>query len=220
MIFSKKAYIIYIAVILSAIFISYNFFDKTIALYFIQNKETYEALGDFISTFGESHWYIGVAIIGFVFFKYYKVNELYKNRFLTLLYINIFSGLVSLVSKFIFGRIRPWGLRDGEDEYGFLLFGNFDKGLIEKFKYHFLTITDAPTTYSSFPSGHTTTVFAVFTYLSLLFPKYIYIWFIFAITVAFSRVLDSDHFISDIMAGILVGTISSIFIYSKMRTSV
>jgi membrane-associated phospholipid phosphatase len=218
MIFSKKAYFSYITLMILAIFVSYNFFDKTIAIYFIQNRETYEAIGDFISIFGESHWYIGIAIIGFVFFKYYKTDVLYKNRFLFLLYINLFSGLISLISKFIFGRIRPWGLRNNGDEFGFLLFQNFDKGLIEKFKYHFLTITDAPTTYTSFPSGHTTTMFTLFAYLSLLFPKYIYLWLTFALVVSFSRVLDSDHFISDLMAGVLVGTISTMFIYSKMRT--
>jgi membrane-associated phospholipid phosphatase len=215
--FSKKTYFIYILSLITAIFISYNFIDKSVAEYFIDNKDTYEALGDFISAFGESHWYIGTAIIGFVIFKYFKKNELYKNRFLFLLYINLFSGVVSLISKFIFGRIRPWGLRDGGSDFGFLLFQNFDKGLVEKFKYHFATVAEAPTTYSSFPSGHTTTVFAMFAYLSLFFPKYTYLWFGFATTIAFSRVLDSDHFVSDLLAGVLVGTLSTMFIYSKMR---
>lgn len=217
MIFSKKATLLYIASLLSAIFLSYFFLDKTIALYFLKNKETYEALGDFISIFGESHWYIGTAVIGFVVFRFFKKNELYAQRFLFLLYANLFSGLISLVSKFIFGRIRPWGLRNDGDEFGFLLFQNFDKGIIEKFKYHLTTVIDAPTTYSSFPSGHTTTIFAAFTYLSVLFPKYIYLWLSIAIVFASARLLDSDHYLSDILGGVLLGTLSCLFIYSKMR---
>jgi membrane-associated phospholipid phosphatase len=220
MIFSKKSYIIYILLLVSAILLAYFFLDKTIAIYFIQHKDTYEAIGDFISVFGESHWYIGTSVIGFLVFKYFRKTELYKNRFLFLLYANILSGLISIISKFIFGRIRPWGLRNGGDEFGFLLFQNFDKGLIEKFKYHFFTVTDAPTTYTSFPSGHTTTVFAVFAYLSILFPKYIYLWLSVAVVIASARLLDSDHFLSDIFAGVLVGTLSTIFIYSKMRKKI
>lgn len=220
MIFSKKTYFIYILFIIISIFITYSFLDKAVALYFLRNKETYEALGDFISTFGESHWYIATAIIGFVFFKYFKKNDLFKNRFLFLFYANVFSGLISLLSKFIFGRIRPWDLRNNGDEYGFLLFQNFDMGLIEKFKHHLITVIDAPTTYTSFPSGHSTTIFAVFTYLSIFFPRYIYLWFCIAMVFASARLLDSDHFISDILGGILIGTISTIFIYSKMRRKV
>lgn len=220
MIFSKKAYMLYIFSLITAIFVSYFYLDRTISLYFLKNKETYEGLGDFISIFGESHWYIGTAVIGFVVFKYFKQNELLKNRFLFLLYANLFSGFISIALKFLFGRIRPWGLRNNGDEFGFLLFQNFDMSLIEKFKYHFATITDAPTTYTSFPSGHTTTVFAAFTYLSILFPKYTYLWLCFAIIFASARLLDGDHFVSDILGGILIGTLSTIFIYSKMRRKI
>ncbi|MCX6077280.1 MAG: phosphatase PAP2 family protein [Campylobacterales bacterium] len=220
MIFSKKQYLLYILSLVSIISFSYFFVDKSIAKYFLSNVSTYEALGDFISIFGESHWYLASAIIGFTFFRFVKKNELFAQRFLFLLYINLFSGLISLVLKNLFGRIRPWGLRDGGDAYGFLLFQNFDRGLIEKMKYHFTTLTDAPTTYSSFPSGHTTTLFAVFTYLSILFPKYFYLWLGIATVLACSRLLANDHFVSDIFAGIIVGTLSTLFIYSKMKEKI
>ncbi|MBU1658251.1 phosphatase PAP2 family protein [bacterium] len=217
MIFSKKHYFFYLIFLVAFIFLSYFFLDKTIAKYFLQNVTTYEKIGDFISIWGESHWYIATAVIGFVLFKYLKKNKLYEQRFLFLLYINIFSGLISLVLKNIFGRIRPWGMRNEGDEYGFLLFQNYDLGFIEKMKYHFATLAEAPTTYSSFPSGHTTTVFAVFTYLSLLFPKYVYLWLSMAIVLACSRLLANDHFLSDLFAGVMIGTLSTMFIYSKMR---
>lgn len=215
--FSKKQYTIYILTLISMIFISYFFIDKSVARYFLEHTNTYEHIGDIISIFGESHWYIAIAIFGYLFFKFLKNNTVYANRFLFLLYINLFSGIISLLLKQLFGRIRPWGLKNNADEYGFLAFQNFDMGFIEKMKYHFLTLADAPTTYTSFPSGHTTTVFAFFTYLSIFFPKYISIWFFGAIILASSRLLANDHFVSDIFAGILVGTLSSMFIYSKMK---
>ncbi|OIP54098.1 MAG: phospholipid phosphatase [Helicobacteraceae bacterium CG2_30_36_10] len=220
MIFSKKQYLLFTASLLSLIFLSYFFVDKTIAKYFIANVSTYEGIGDFISIWGESHWYIATAVIGFIIFKYFKKNELFAQRFLFLLYANIFSGLISLVLKHLFGRIRPWGMRNDGDEYGFLLFQNFDMGFVEKMKHHALTLADSPTTYTSFPSGHTTTVFAVFTYLCLLFPKYLTLWLSLAVVLSSSRLLANDHFVSDIFAGIIVGTISTMFIYSKMKEKI
>ncbi|MDA3908965.1 MAG: phosphatase PAP2 family protein, partial [Sulfurimonas sp.] len=164
--------------------------------------------------------YIGTAILGFLFFKFFKKNELYQQRFLFLLYINLFSGIISLVLKQLFGRIRPWGFRNGNDDYGFLLFQNWDMGFLEKMKYHYVTLMESPTTYSSFPSGHTTTVFTVFTYLVILFPKYLYLWLSLAVVLASSRLLANDHFVSDILAGIMIGTISTMFLYSKLRRKI
>jgi undecaprenyl-diphosphatase len=177
----------------------------------------YENIGDIISIAGESHWYIGAGIIGYVFFKYYKKNRLNEQRFLFLFYINIFSGLINLLLKWLFSRIRPWGLREGHDEYGFLLFQNLHMGFIEKMKYHFVTLFESPTTYSSFPSGHTTTVVAVMLYLYILFPRFLYLWLSLTLVMAFSRVLANDHFVSDIFAGVIVGAASTLFLYSKMK---
>ncbi len=217
MTFSPKHFFYYTLFFVALILFSYFFLDKTIAHYFLSHVDSYEVIGDFLSKFGESHWYIGVGILGFTYFNYYKKDELLKQQFLFLLYINIFSGLISLVSKFIFGRIRPWGFRDNGDEFGFLLFQNFDIGVIEKFKYQFITLVDSPTTYTSFPSGHSTTIFAIFTYIIILFPKYMYLWLGISVILASARLLDNDHFLSDILAGVLVGTLSTLFIYSKMR---
>ena len=217
MIFSLKTYIITLSSMLLFILFSYFFLDRDVAEYFLANIATYEHIGNTISIIGESHWYIGAGILGFLFFKYYKKNKLYEQRFLFLLYINLFSGIISLLLKWIFSRIRPWGLRPGHDEYGFLAFSNWDMSFIQKMKFHVTTLAQSPTTYSSFPSGHTTTVFAVVTYLSILFPKYIYLWFSVAVVVASSRILANDHFISDIFAGAIVGTVATIFLYSKMK---
>lgn len=218
MIFSKKTYLLCLSAVIILIVISYFTIDKEVARYFLAEEKTYEHLGDIISISGESHWYIATGILGWAFFKYKKQNTLYANRFLFLLYSNLFSGLVSLILKNIFGRVRPWELKDNGDEFGFLLFKHFDAGIVEKFKIHFTTILDAPTTYASFPSGHTTTIFAFFTYISIFFPKYIYLWLSIAIFAASGRILASDHFVSDILAGACVGTISTMFIYSKMKT--
>ncbi len=217
---TKKVLFITLLIAVPLIILSYNYIDKDVALYFLAHQESYKYFGKLLSISGESQWYIGAGILGFLYYKYIKKDELIKNRFLFLFYANVFSGLLSIVLKWIFGRIRPKGLQHGHDEYGFLLFQNFDMGFVEKMKYHFTTMFHHPSTYASFPSGHTVTIAATFTVLYLLFPRYVYLWIIFALSFASGRILAGDHFVSDIMAGSIVGVFSTLYIYQKMRDKI
>jgi membrane-associated phospholipid phosphatase len=212
-----KSYYILIFILLLFIPLSVLYIDRGVSLYFIQNSDSYNYIGEILSKFGKSEWYISTGVIGYVFFKYFKKNTLFKERFLFLFYINIFSGFISVILKWTFGRVRPWGIRDGGDNFGFLLFRNTELPLLEKIKIHFATLIDSPGTYASFPSGHTTTVVAIATYLTLLFPRYIYLWFGFALASASGRILATDHFVSDVVAGFIVGTLSTLYLYSKQK---
>ena len=214
---TKKLFFTAFIIAIPPIIISYNFFDKPVARYFYIHRETFHHFGELLSITGESQWYIGAGLLGFLFFKYIKDNELYKNRFLFLFYANIFSGLVSILLKWIFSRVRPVGLHHSPEEYGFLLFQNYDKGFFAQLKYHYITMFHHHTTYASFPSGHTVTIATTFTVMYLLFPRYLYLWIILGITFASGRILAGDHFISDIMAGTVVGILATLFIYDKMR---
>jgi membrane-associated phospholipid phosphatase len=71
----------------------------------------------------------------------------------------------------------------------------------------------------SYPSGHTTSAFALFTFIACNFKfKHGWIWAIPALIVAFSRVYLCEHFIIDIFAGaILGGMVSLIFIFFAAR---
>ncbi len=68
---------------------------------------------------------------------------------------------------------------------------------------------------NSFPSGHTTTAFAIFSMLSFITENKFYkgLFFAAAIIVAFSRVYLLQHFLVDTMAGASIGLLFSIFIY-------
>jgi undecaprenyl-diphosphatase len=58
----------------------------------------------------------------------------------------------------------------------------------------------------SFPSGHTMTAFAVAIPLSLFYPT-LTIGLVFcALSIALSRILLGMHFLSDVVAGALIGT--------------
>jgi undecaprenyl-diphosphatase len=58
----------------------------------------------------------------------------------------------------------------------------------------------------SFPSGHTITAFAVAVSIGLFYPALLAGLIFCALSVAASRILLGLHFLSDVLAGILIGT--------------
>jgi len=61
----------------------------------------------------------------------------------------------------------------------------------------------------SFPSGHTSTAFALAMALSLLYRQGKHIFFSFAALAGIQRIISQNHFPSDVIAGALVGVISA-----------
>jgi membrane-associated phospholipid phosphatase len=72
--------------------------------------------------------------------------------------------------------------------------------------------------HNSFPSGHTTSAFALFSMLSLLSnqPALKVLCFFLAAFVAFTRIYLLQHFLIDTIAGALLGTLVSYFIYAQL----
>jgi undecaprenyl-diphosphatase len=58
----------------------------------------------------------------------------------------------------------------------------------------------------SFPSGHTITAFAVAVPLSLWYPSLLVGLFFCALSIALSRILLGMHYLSDVVAGALIGS--------------
>lgn len=73
--------------------------------------------------------------------------------------------------------------------------------------------------YNSFPSGHTTSAFALFGLLAFLDEAKwrAGLWLLLAILTGYSRVYLFQHFVEDVYAGSLVGTVSSVVIYLFLR---
>ncbi|PQJ72332.1 phosphatase PAP2 family protein [Polaribacter butkevichii] len=128
------------------------------------------------------------AILGVVFF--------FIKRKMT--YVFLVSGVLTLLITHLFkkilfkGILRPVGALGEESLH-----------LIEGVKMAMM---------NSFPSGHTTTAFAIFTILCLYFSKCKsqYIWISLAIIASLSRVYLSQHFLIDIFVGSFIGILIGI----------
>ena len=74
---------------------------------------------------------------------------------------------------------------------------------------------------NSFPSGHTGTAFAIALLLSLVINKktWAIILPVLALLVAYSRVYLGQHYVTDVLAGMIVGIVAavlSVLIYQKL----
>ncbi len=69
--------------------------------------------------------------------------------------------------------------------------------------------------HNSFPSGHSTQVFAIFICLSLFANKNLnkFLFLSIALLTAFSRVYLSQHWLVDIIVGSIIGTSMALFLY-------
>lgn len=67
----------------------------------------------------------------------------------------------------------------------------------------------------SFPSGHTSTAFAMYCFITLMWnnKKMGWVLFLLALSTAHSRLYLSQHFFSDVYAGSIIGTVSSTLVY-------
>jgi membrane-associated phospholipid phosphatase len=91
-------------------------------------------------------------------------------------------GLVFTILKRIIGRVRPSAL----GPFAYIPFSWQSE-------------------YASFPSGHSATAFSAAVALGLLFPRARLALWVYAVTIALSRVVITVHYPSDVIAGALVG---------------
>lgn len=123
----------------------------------------------------------------------------------------------------LFSILRGYDLKTAINVIEALLLGVFiGEGLIKHFlrrkRPYFLNginelLIKYPKTFS-FPSGHTTSSFAVFGVLWLTNSQFKYVFLIIALLISFSRLYLYVHFPSDVFAGIVLGLLCSRIVIS------
>lgn len=117
-----------------------------------------------------------------------------------LIFINLRLGILLTIANIITGLVVQ-GLK-------IFVFNDILRPTATLKNLHFVQGIDLHS-YYSFPSGHTATAFALFFALSLMMKSNLAKWlfFVVAILIGYSRIYLSQHFLSDVLAGSIIGTI-------------
>lgn len=62
--------------------------------------------------------------------------------------------------------------------------------------------------YDSFPSGHATVVFCLAFIITQYYPRYRLLFYLFALMTGLDRIFGLSHFPSDVLAGMILGTVT------------
>lgn len=179
----------YILIILSAISLHFYWGDNNISLYTSGiHTPLFDIIFKYLTYFGEG-WF-GVPACIYFFYKNKKWG-------ISASVISITSGLITQFNKhFVFeNKLRPS-----------LVLKNYALNFVDG-----VEILQN----NSFPSGHTTFAFAIFTFFALIYNKPIQQLFFLmcAIAVALSRIYLLQHFLIDTIVGSLIGIVSAIVFY-------
>lgn len=174
--------------------IGYFTFDLPIAEYcnsIFSNNKIRRILKD-ISKLGIASFYLIFSAVVFIFFKFIRKREIWSNRALFVFLSISLSGILVLITKFIFGRYRP-KMFFKEQLYGLEFFQL--KGKI-----------------TSLPSGHASTIVALMLSLYFISPKYRVIYFIIAFVIVISRVFVCHHYLTDVVLGSYIAVITTFYL--------
>ena len=187
----KYLYILCLVTAAAALF-SYFFLDIPVAAYFFSIKNS--PLGKVvksISGLGRGEWYLIPSILVSVIFWKKKKQVAYKALYV--FSAVAVSGILVNIIKLITRRVRPT-LYFSEGLYGFNFY---------KFDSDFL----------SFPSGHSATSLSAMVALGVLFPKLRIPFLLFGMIIAFTRMFLTNHFLSDVLGGAMLGVMTAILLY-------
>jgi membrane-associated phospholipid phosphatase len=169
-----------VASYIGLVILSFFYLDKPIAYYFhsIDLNNNFYIL-NWLTHIGSSGLCISVLFLLALFFRYIQHNKAAEQRTWFLVLCVFLPTVICLVLKIILGRARP-ELLFSDHLYGF-------------YGFHTQSL------FWSLPSGHTTTVTGLIFGLIILFPRYVYVFLLAGIVGVSTRILLTQHFLSDVL---------------------
>jgi len=176
----------------------FNFADRPIAHYFHHFALRSNApILVYITFLGKSSLYAFIFILLGLSARYLIKHKIWEERACFLLACVVLCNAVASVFKLVLGRARPE-----------LLFNE------QLFGFYWFKLNDM---FFSFPSGHTVTVGALAAGLSILFPRYCYLFLTGALLVITTRVVLYYHYLSDVMAGLYLSLFLVGWFYNYLK---
>lgn len=183
---------VYLSAPVAFILISYRFFDLPVAEFFYLHQTFWIVqIASLLTYAGEGIYYLVPSLIAFAALR--KHSQEYAAIALFIFTTTAVSGIAVNIIKIIFARFRP-KMYFSEHLYGF----------------HWFDI--APASYS-FPSGHAVTAVGAGVAFALLFPKYRIAFILGGIFIALTRVLLTAHYLSDVVAGCVLGALVTLMVH-------
>lgn len=171
---------------------SYLWFDRALIDYFLAVKgNVFYQIFRQITILGESQWYLAGGLL--IWLVYRKINSRTAAGGLLLLSSVAISGIMVNIIKVFVGRSRP-RLFIHEQIYGF-----------DAFNIEYVWL--------SFPSGHAATALGAASALALLFPRFSTAFYSAGAVIAFSRIILTQHYLSDVIAGSVLGLATTFLFY-------
>lgn len=196
--------------VLTFVLALYSFFylDLAIAEFFhARTGDAVWVIFDHLTEAGEGSYWIVIPAIIYFFYRYFpdkyqaiapalfknRVQRMYTGAFIAL--TAFWSGLLVNLLKLLFARYRPV-------EYF-------------QFEHYGMSWFDYGYRMASFPSGHSATALSVAMALALLFTRYRYIILVAGTLILFSRVVLTEHYLSDVVIGGYVGVLTTLYLFQS-----
>jgi membrane-associated phospholipid phosphatase len=153
----------------------------------------------YLDTFFQNYTLLGDGVFSIAIFLILLLAER-SSLAMQVITAYLFSGIISQIGKRAFQAPRPHAIISNA-EYAYFIDGITNTGM------------------TSFPSGHTTSVFALATIFALntTDKRFSLIYLITAIITGYSRIYLGQHFLADVTAGALIGTLSALLVYWYLR---
>ncbi|MES2122048.1 MAG: phosphatase PAP2 family protein [Chlamydiota bacterium] len=194
LLFLENAKYILLATLLIVI-ACYQWVDRPIVHYFSSTSAFTTAIAHQLNNLLSPSTNFFIWPLLFFLLKYGIKNEFWAKRCLNLVVAIPLSIAIVDILKALLGRARP-----DSPLYGFTFFASSNS-------------------FYSFPSAHACTIGAICGTLSCFYPRYSIPLSVAALILALSRVILLEHYLSDVIAGVVIGLIASQWTYKTMKST-